>query len=170
MLADSAFDYHNEVRSGRIVGAASPTGNTFETFVYRVENPDNPTQGVWFPCPPHEAVVAFTAIGFPVTTTDVAHGDPRSMLSVRSHPNPTHWGCSIDLSLPTAGVVRLSVIDVQGRQVAALANGEYGAGSHQFRWDGHSARGELGPGVYFLQAFFNGRTAIHRFILLGRAR
>jgi hypothetical protein len=168
---DSAIDYNDEVRSACVIGAADETTNTFETSVYRVVNPDNAAQGVWFPCPPAEALVAFTAIGLPTTTTGVADSDPERLLSLRTHPNPARREISIELDLPWAGVARVSILDVLGRQVAQLGNGDFAAGSHHIRWSGEAPGGEpLAPGVYFLRVFFDGRTTVHRFVLLGLGR
>ncbi len=168
---DSVIDYNDEVRSGRIIGPADATTNTFETFVYRVVNPDNAAQGVWFPCPPEEAVVAFTAIGLPTTTVDVAGSDPERLFSLRTHPNPAHREISVDLTLPWAGVTRVSVLDVLGRQVAQLGSGDFAAGNHHIRWSGRGLGGEpLAAGVYFLRVSFDGRTTVRRFVLLGPGR
>ena len=45
------------------------------------------------------------------------------------------------------GAVRLSVLDVQGREVAVLIRGEQQAGRYQAVWDGRTTRGEAPEGV-----------------------
>ena len=49
------------------------------------------------------------------------------------------------------GVVR--VYDVQGKQVATLAEGAFEPGERTIEWDGrHAGGGQAAPGIYFLTA------------------
>lgn len=63
-------------------------------------------------------------------------------------PNP---GVSsrIEFSLPVESDVQLGVYDVLGRQVTQLAKGRMPAGEYTRLWDGRTAGGKAGPGVYF---------------------
>jgi len=44
------------------------------------------------------------------------------------------------ITVPRAANVRLSVVDLQGREVAVLAEGVYSPGRHEIRWDGGTTR------------------------------
>jgi len=67
-------------------------------------------------------------------------------------PNPSRGGASFAIALPHAAVVRLSVHDVAGREVARIEDGALPAGEHGFRWDGRLERGGLAPsGRYFVR-------------------
>lgn len=57
-------------------------------------------------------------------------------------PNPTSARATITFSLPSAGFVRLSVLDPIGRRVATLAEGDYAVGNHTVEWE--SARASSG--------------------------
>jgi len=79
-------------------------------------------------------------------------------------PNPLRGSGRIGFALPNASHVRLSVIDVQGREVAVLAEGVFEAGRHQVRWDGASA-GRAGPGLYFVRLSVAGRSLVRRTVV-----
>jgi hypothetical protein len=76
---------------------------------------------------------------------------PGSTLSFglsRIAPNPAAGPIGIDFSLARDAKVRVSVVNVLGRVVTELANGEFPAGSHHVSWD-RSAAG-VPPGLYFV--------------------
>ncbi len=56
-------------------------------------------------------------------------------------PNPSSSGARVSFATPEAGSVRVSVIDVQGREVAVLIDGSLSAGRHEARLDGNLAAG-----------------------------
>lgn len=66
-------------------------------------------------------------------------------------PNPSRGESRVRFTLPRAAVVRLSVIDVQGREVAVLADGLETAGEHAATWNGRTARGDAPAGLYFVR-------------------
>jgi len=69
-----------------------------------------------------------------------------------SYPNPTTGRTTIRYVLTRSGAVRLTVHDVQGRQVAVLEAGERGAGEHRAVWSGRSADGrKLSAGIYLVR-------------------
>ena len=78
-------------------------------------------------------------------------------------PNPVRGTGLVGFALPAAAAVRLSVLDVQGREVATLAEGDYAAGRHQVRWE-HA--GGTGPGLYFVRLSAMGRTLVRRTVVM----
>jgi subtilisin family serine protease len=79
-------------------------------------------------------------------------------------PNPLRGVGRIGFALPIDSPVRLSVIDVQGREVAVLAEGVFEAGRHQVRWEGASV-GRVGPGLYFVRLRVAGRSLVRRTVV-----
>ena len=77
-------------------------------------------------------------------------------------PNPVRGSGAIVFALPTATHVRLAVLDVQGREVAVLADGLYAAGRHPVTLS--SAR--LEPGLYFARLEAAGRRFTQRIVLM----
>ena len=65
-------------------------------------------------------------------------------------PNPSHGVAYIGWAAPRESNVRLSVHDVQGREVAVLVDGVYAAGRHGVRWGASSAK-DVSTGVYFVR-------------------
>jgi len=63
-------------------------------------------------------------------------------------PNPAPGRALLQWTAPRAARMRMSVHDIQGREVALLVDGEQEPGVHQLRWNG-AAR--LAAGVYFLR-------------------
>lgn len=81
-------------------------------------------------------------------------------------PNPALQFSRIhfDLAAPTA--VRLSVLDVSGREVALLAQGDRPAGRHEVTWDGRTTDGRAPAGIYFVALNAAGQRAVQRLIWL----
>jgi len=161
------FDYNYEVNTDSIL-SWSATSATFQTYVYRIIDPADLTHALgWFPKPPDSAVVAFTALGYSALA-DVELPASQRFLSIHTWPNPAASRISLDLTLPSRGWLRAAVLDVSGRRMTQLADGNFEQGTRHLQWDGRSDRGErCAAGVYFLQVEFAGRSATRRFVLLG---
>ncbi len=65
-------------------------------------------------------------------------------------PNPVREATRITYTLAAAGEVRVSIYDIQGRQVRELRTGGQDPGHHAVEWDGRDERGErCAAGSYF---------------------
>ncbi len=89
----------------------------------------------------------------------------------QNYPNPFNPATSIEFALPTAGIVKLSIYDLLGREVRTLVAGWMPAGWHRVQWDGTDSAGKAVPsGVYLyrLEAGDAGRrfTASRKLVLL----
>ncbi len=79
-------------------------------------------------------------------------------------PNPMRGAATFAFALPAAAHVKLTVLDVQGRQVLSLADGTFAAGRHSLAWaNGRGAT--LGAGLYFARLQVAGRTFTQRFAI-----
>ena len=75
-----------------------------------------------------------------------AHG------SLQVAPNPFNPLTEIRFTLDAAGPARLEVLDLAGRRVATLHDGDLGTGEQVFTWNGRDRNGLLQPaGVYFFR-------------------
>jgi uncharacterized repeat protein (TIGR02543 family) len=97
-------------------------------------------------------------------TAATAVGDPGSAaFDLSVSPNPSSGRARVVYALPHEAPVRLSVIDVQGRQIALLADGTRPSGVHEVKW--LAAGGNVRAGVYFVRYETPGRVLVRRFLL-----
>jgi hypothetical protein len=80
----------------------------------------------------------------------------------QNHPNPFNPTTRIELTLPVAGPVRLSVFDMRGVLVATLLDGPLPAGRHELLFDG----GGLASGVYLYQLEAPGFRDLKKMVLV----
>ena len=80
-------------------------------------------------------------------------------------PNPTTGSATIRYALPREGNVRLSVLDIQGREVARLENGAQPAGEHSLVWNARSSGRAVAAGLYLVRLEVEGRTLTRRVVL-----
>ncbi len=81
-------------------------------------------------------------------------------------PNPASGAARITFALPHESRVRLSVLDVQGRELAVLVEGMKPAGRHSVAWRGEtSSGGGVAAGLYFVRMRAAGREWTRRVAL-----
>ncbi len=67
-------------------------------------------------------------------------------------PNPFRDASEIRFGLSRPARARVSIVDVTGRAVRTLTDGERSAGEHGVTWDGRDASGGIvAPGIYFVR-------------------
>lgn len=81
-------------------------------------------------------------------------------------PNPVRGMATISFSLPREVPVRLSVLDVSGREVAVLAAGSRPAGTYAPVWRTGTASGGPVAGVYFVRLAAGEETLSRRILVL----
>lgn len=77
-------------------------------------------------------------------------------------PNPARTNTDLVFALPTASHVDLSVVDLQGREVARLVDGDLPAGLHRVRW----MPGASAPGVYLVRLIAADGARVRRFVVV----
>jgi hypothetical protein len=107
---------------------------------------------------------------FPLTTSGVDESwkssDGRG-IRLAATPNPFRGPLSIRFYLLREAQVSVSIYDVEGRKVTALAGGARAAGSHVLSWNGLNRRGEpLSSGVYFLRLRAGNEILLRRVVLI----
>ena len=98
----------------------------------------------------------FTAnIGSPALTAD-------SFIILTAYPNPFNPETTLNFALANSSVVSLIVYDVQGRQVAVMADGFREAGTHRVTFDASG----LTSGVYFARLTAGNYQASQKLLLI----
>jgi hypothetical protein len=87
-----------------------------------------------------------------LTATDPGSREDFSLAP--NYPNPFASTTRLVFSVPAAGPVRLTVLDVLGRTVAVLVDGIVGGGRNEVLLEA----GDLAAGTYFCRLESGGRT------------
>lgn len=101
-----------------------------------------------------------TKVVAPALTAAPAAIETAIKTDVNSYPNPFHNDNTITFSLADAGHTYLAVFDMQGKQVAVLANGYFEAGDHNVTFTG----GRQPAGVYLLKLIHNKSVVIKKMV------
>ena len=73
----------------------------------------------------------------------------------------------IAFSLAHPAEIRIEVLDLLGRRVAAPAEGAQPAGTRSVQWDGRTRQGESAPtGTYFIRYVYPGGQDMRRVVLV----
>ncbi len=91
---------------------------------------------------------------------------PRALALSNAYPNPTGAGAALELALPEAADVGASVVDVQGRLLARLADGRREAGRHVLRWDGRWGDRTAPAGLYLVRVDVGARRFVRRVLVV----
>lgn len=71
-------------------------------------------------------------------------------------PNPSPGPCRIAFTMQSAGEVSVQIVDVSGRVIRHLLDGEHPAGDYDLVWDGKNATGRhVSAGCYYFQLMIN---------------
>jgi len=81
-------------------------------------------------------------------------------------PNPVRGVASVPYSLPREVPVRLSVLDISGREVAVLASGPRPAGTYAPVWRTGTVSEHPAAGVYFVRLAAGGETLSRKILVL----
>ncbi|MBK6876823.1 MAG: T9SS type A sorting domain-containing protein [Ignavibacteria bacterium] len=94
--------------------------------------------------------------------TVISHEVPESFALSQNYPNPFNPKTIINYQLRSTNLVKLTVYDVLGHEVATLVNEKQSAGTYQVEFDGSG----LSSGVYFYKIVTQGFTDVKRMMLL----
>ena len=85
----------------------------------------------------------------------------------QNRPNPFNPVTEITYEMGTAGHATIEIVDIAGRRLARLVDGERAAGSHSVLWRGRDAAGRALPsGVYFCRFGAPGHYETRKMLLI----
>ncbi len=101
------------------------------------------------------------------TTTDTPELEPGSVPSefsiVQAYPNPFNSTVSLQFDLPSQGRLTAEVYNILGEKVDVILSREMNAGCSSVTW---TAAPDLGSGIYFVHAEWNGESRLQRIVFL----
>ena len=93
-------------------------------------------------------------------------GRAAAALSLAISPNPASGATTVSFALPEPARVVLDVLDVGGRRVRRLVDGELAAGAHRATWNARSDESGVVPaGVYFAKLVAGSTAATKRLVI-----
>ncbi len=98
--------------------------------------------------------------------TGVENGVVTSFALGAVQPNPSRGAVTFAYQNPVDTRVRLSVVDVMGREIVVLVDGTVTKGRHAATWSGATSSGQAARGLYFVRYVAGGKTFSHRFALV----
>lgn len=110
---------------------------------------------------------AASAAAFSITSLVAVGGAvPAEFALLPVRPTPMRGNGRIEFLLPREGAVRLTIVDLRGREIAVLADGPLAAGRHSLAWDGRSHGATARAGLYFVLLQAEGRRWAQRLVLV----
>jgi len=75
---------------------------------------------------------------------------PEDFVLKQNYPNPFNPITNIDIELEKMSFLKISIIDIEGKEIKVIGNQNYTAGSITLQWDGSNADGHQMPsGIYY---------------------
>lgn len=81
---------------------------------------------------------------------------------MRVFPNPFRYQAQLEVALPDSGQADVTIVDLSGKTVHQLLQGEYDAGFHRLTWTPEDIPG----GVYFVRLVFEGQVNMQKVVLI----
>src|SRR4029453_8553290 len=97
-------------------------------------------------------------------TVSVPLPAPSGLALLGVAPNPAVTGFQVAFMLPRAASARITLLDLQGREVATLAEGRFPAGRNTVPWSRAAAGAQ--SGVYFVRFQALGTSFVRRVVLM----
>lgn len=100
-------------------------------------------------------------------SNEARNSAPRKFSLYDNYPNPFNPTTTIEYGLPQKCYVELTIIELSGRKVCTLVNGEISVGHHQATWSGLDDQGNsVASGVYIYCLKTEGYAESKRLLLL----
>lgn len=158
VMANMAVEFRVIAGGGRVssesncdssVCVAATNSSGMASIKWRLGTSDSQKVQVTLP-EKRDLVAFFTASFTPTTGIETTLAALPATLALRNYPNPFRELTRFEIALPHAGLISLKIYDLQGREVATLAEGSFHAGQHLVVWQAQtSAVNILTSGVYF---------------------
>ena len=118
--------------------------------------------------PPHTIFInngefVFYDVDISVLENSIVNTVPEDFGLHKIYPNPFNSSATIDISITSSSInTSLYIVDIRGRIVEILFNGELSAGHHLFNWDSN----QTPSGVYFTVLNYGNSTETKKVMLV----
>lgn len=114
------------------------------------------------------AITSYGGLAFQVNATldSPSPEPPRELALDHAWPTPSRGAVHVSFALPRAAHARLVVLDLQGREVAVLADDDLPAGRQERVWQSGAGPRPVAAGVYFARLSVEGRHFVQRIALV----
>jgi len=102
----------------------------------------------------------------PSPAVGVGEGQAAGVTLGPVRPNPSGGPAAVDFTVGRETRVRITVVDLAGREIARLAEGLRPPGGHRAVWNGRVGPGRAPAGMYFIRCEADGITLVRRFVRL----
>lgn len=161
----SATGHPFYIKTQRVTGTGSQytdgvTGQGVASGTLTFVVPMNAPSTLFYQCGVHGAMGGTLSIIDPVGVPGQEPLIPRTAFLERPTPHPVRGPTRMAFGVPRAGMVELSILDVQGRTVRRLVRESRPAGRFAVDWNGRDEGGARVPGgIYFARLRAAGETA-----------
>ena len=149
---------------------------TDQSVIDTVVRVDQADMTVHFEIPAGETVTGFVldpdkwilkTASYTVGVDESALEIPAKFELGKNYPNPFNPATTIPYSLDEDGLVRMSIIDVNGKEVVELVNASRTVGTYQAVWNGVDTHGKMvEAGVYLCRLQTDHKSAIQKLLLV----
>jgi len=92
---------------------------------------------------------------------------PSYYILSQNFPNPFNPTTSIQYTIPENSIVKLTIFNIQGKEINQIFNKEHKPGQYAILWDGKDNNGNIVPtGMYFYQLFTKNYSSIRKMIFI----
>ncbi len=159
--SERGLDKFEITRDGSVIAEVEPTNAaTGHVYTY-VDNDVVNGRTYTYGLTAHDLNGAMTSYPQTESVTPTAVTVAEYALS-QNYPNPFNPTTAISYAVKDAGLVKLTVFTIDGREVATLVNGELATGQYTVSFDGS----DLASGVYLYTLTVNGFSASHKMVLM----
>ncbi|MFZ1321862.1 MAG: peptide-N-glycosidase F-related protein [Ignavibacteria bacterium] len=97
-----------------------------------------------------------------ISVNNISTNTPESFMLHQNYPNPFNPSTKIKFELPSFGKVTLQIIDINGKTVDTLVDGNLNPGTYEAEWNANG----MPSGVYFYKLVSNGISISKKMTLL----
>lgn len=106
--------------------------------------------------------LVYAKIAYSFLTTAKENVVPENYLVLKNYPNPFNNETILNFQIPKSGKTTLKIFDLLGKEIETLLNEDKKMGNYSIKFNAN----KISSGLYFAQLKVDGKTILHKMILL----